>query len=125
MGVPLSNRRSRADLDAAWRRAPGSRSAPPTCAAISMRIGFTHLIGFSVGRLLGGSVLEAVPGPARDAQAFGYVVGGVVVGKHGCGGGPGEVVVQHLPQRLLGEADVCQRLVKASDRALVHFLVRA
>jgi hypothetical protein len=33
--------------------------------------------------------------------------------------------VQHLPQRLLGEADVCQCLVKASDRALIHFLVRA
>src|SRR5262245_22217224 len=27
-----------------------------------------------------GSVLEAVPGPAGDPQAFGYVVGGVVVG---------------------------------------------
>ena len=54
-----------------------------------------------------------------------YIVGGVVVGGHGCGGGPGEVVVQHLPQRLVGEADVFQRLVEAGDRALIHLLVRA
>jgi hypothetical protein len=40
----------------------------------------------------------------RDAETFGYVVGGVVVGGHACRGGPGEVVVQQLLQRPLGKA---------------------
>ena len=53
-----------------------------------------------------GSVLKAVPGPSRDAQALRYIVGGVVVGRHGCRGSPGEVVVQRLPQLLVGEADI-------------------
>ena len=52
------------------------------------------------------SGLSAVPGPVRDAQTWRYIVGGMVVGGHGRRGRPGEVVVQHLPQRLFGEAGV-------------------
>ena len=69
--------------------------------------------------------LEAVPGPARDAQALRHVVGGLVVGGHGRGSGPGEVVMQHLPQGFLGDACIFECLVEAGDRALVHLLVRA
>ena len=39
--------------------------------------------------------------------------------------GPGEVVVQHLPDRVvLGESDVRHGLVEAGDRPPVHLLVR-
>src|SRR5262249_36295637 len=98
----------------------GERRALRTHGLYLVRTG-----GARVGRRCVGSVLEAVPGPAGDAQAFGYVVGGVVVGRHGCRGGPGEVVVQHLPEGLVGEADVIEGLVETGDRALVHLLVRA
>ncbi len=42
--------------------------------------------------------LKSVPGPSRDGQALGDVVSRLVVARHGRRGGPGEIVVQHLPE---------------------------
>ena len=60
------------------------------------------------------------------AQAVGHIVGGAVIARHRRRGGPREVVVQHLPERLVGgQPDVLQRLVEAGDRSPVHLVVRA
>ena len=68
---------------------------------------------------------ESVPGPAWNAQAFGYVVGGAVIPGHRRCGGPREVVMQHLSEPIVPvESDVDQGLVEARDRATVHLLVR-
>src|SRR4051794_2013411 len=64
---------------------------------------------------------QPVPGPPRDEETVGNVVGRVVVPGHGGGRGPAEVVVQHLPQTLVaGQAGVDEGLVEAADGPLVH-----
>src|SRR6266516_5094561 len=66
--------------------------------------------------------LKSVPGPSRDGQALGDVVSRLVVARHGRRGGPGEIVVQHLPEwpgRV--QPRVLQRLVETGDRPAVHF----
>src|ERR1039458_1866543 len=64
--------------------------------------------------------------PARNAHTLGNLVSRLVVARHGRRGGPGEVVVQHLPERGgLFQADVLHRLVETGDRPAVHLLVRA
>jgi len=73
-----------------------------------------------------GSPLQAVPRPLRNAYALGNLVSGLVVAGHFRGGGPGEVVVQDLPERSgLFQADVLHRLVETLDRPAVHLLMRA
>ena len=72
----------------------------------------------------GGSALEAAPGPAGDAEAVGYIVGGVFVGGHGDVGGPGEVIVQGLAQGVVaGQSGVLKSEVEAGDGVAVHFFV--
>src|SRR5215831_12951784 len=73
-----------------------------------------------------GSGLQSIPGPFRNAHAFGDLVGGLVIARHrGCGG-PGEVVVQHLSQRPgRVQANVLHGLVETGDRPAVHIRVRA
>jgi hypothetical protein len=45
---------------------------------------------------------------------------------HGRSGRPGEVVVQHCPDRVvLGQCDVRHRLIEAGDRSPIHLLVRS
>src|SRR5690348_17032849 len=74
--------------------------------------------------LLVASALKSVPGPARDAHAFGDIVSTVVVARHGRGGGPGEVVVQHVPQGFgRVQPHVLQCLAETGDRPAVHLLV--
>ena len=47
-----------------------------------------------------------------------------MVAGHGCRGRPSEVVVQHLSQRrVVGQCDVSQSLVEASDGAAIHLVV--
>jgi len=47
-----------------------------------------------------------------------------VVAGHGCPSRPSEVVVQHLSQRgVVGQFDVSQSLVEASDGAAIHLVV--
>lgn len=71
-------------------------------------------------------LLKAVPGPARDGEAGGDIVGGAMVAVHRCGGGPGEVVVQGLAQGIvLGEADIGESEIEAGDGAAIHFVVFA
>ena len=54
-----------------------------------------------------GSALWAVPGPLRNAQAVRHVVRRLVIAGHGRCGRPGEVVVQHSPDRVaLAQCDV-------------------
>src|SRR5690349_13959841 len=72
------------------------------------------------------SALKSVPGPSRDAHAFGDIVSTVVVARHGRGGGPGEVVVQHLPQGFgRVQPHVLECLAETGDRPAVHLLVWA
>ena len=47
------------------------------------------------------------------------------VASHGGRGGPGEVVVQHLPERVGGQPDFRQGLIETGDRPAVPFLVHA
>ena len=47
-----------------------------------------------------------------------------MVAGHRCRGRPGEVVVQHLPERIVPrQPDINQSHVEAGDRAAVHFVV--
>src|SRR5690348_12760532 len=72
------------------------------------------------------SALQSIPRPARNAQALRNLVGRLVIARHGVCRGPGEVVVQHLPQRPARvQAGVLHRLVETGDRPPVHLLVRA
>jgi hypothetical protein len=48
-----------------------------------------------------------------------------VIAGHGRVGGPGEVIVQHLAQRVGVEFDVGESLVEAGDGAAIHFVVFA
>ena len=69
---------------------------------------------------------ESVPGPLWDVQTVRHVVCRVVVTRHRGRGRPREIIVQHAPEPLVGyQADIFQRLVEASDRPLVHLLVRS
>jgi len=71
---------------------PSDRFAPACAVGVLRR---------SACAVEGGSVLQAIPRPSRDAQAFGDIVSGGVVARHGRRGSPGEVVVQYLPQFLV------------------------
>ena len=88
-----------------------------------------YLQGWTVGssKIVGTNLVEKPsPRPARDAQAVRHIVRGAVIAGHRGGGRPGEVVVQRPSEPLVvGQANVCQRQVEASDRATVHLLVRA
>ena len=46
------------------------------------------------------SSLESVPGPARDAETVGYVIGRLVELGHRVCSDPGKIVVQNLPYRI-------------------------
>jgi DNA-binding XRE family transcriptional regulator len=95
---------------AAIERAEPGATEVRTLAAYVQALGGTLEIIASIGdeRIVLALGLKSVPGPARDAQARGDVIGGVVVARHGRGGGPGEVVVQYLPDRVgRVQADVC------------------
>lgn len=70
------------------------------------------------------SALEPVPRPARDAEAVRHIIRRALIAGHGCGGRPGEIIVQHLPQScILVQTDIGQRLIEAGDCATIHFLV--
>jgi transcriptional regulator with XRE-family HTH domain len=68
---------------------------------------------------------QPLPRPVREGQAVRDNVTTVAVLRQVRPGRPREVVVQHLPERLGGEAGVAERLVEADDRPVVHLLVRA
>ena len=68
--------------------------------------------------------LKSFPRPVGDAEAVRHIIGGLVVAGHRCRGRPSEVVVQHLSQRgVVGQFDVSQSLVEASDGAPIHLVV--
>src|SRR6266571_6398477 len=72
------------------------------------------------------SALKSVPGPSRNAEALGDIVSRLVVARHGRRGGPGEIVVQYMPEWLgRVQPHVLQRLVETGDRPAVHLLVWA
>jgi hypothetical protein len=59
-----------------------------------------------------------------DAEATRHIIGGLVIAGHRCCGRPGEVVMQHLSQRIVfRESDVGQSLVEAGNRSAIHFIV--
>ena len=62
---------------------------------------------------------SSVPGPLRDGQAVGDVVGGLRVARHGRGCRPGEVVVQHLAQPARLRSGRRRRGPGRSSRSLV------
>ncbi len=68
---------------------------------------------------------EARPRPARDVQAVGHVIRRAVVPGHAVLGGPREVVVEGLAQRVVGDSHVGEGLVEAGDGGAVHLLVHA
>jgi iron complex transport system substrate-binding protein len=67
---------------------------------------------------------EPFPRPAGDTQALRDHLVASVVPRHVRRGGPGEIVVQHLPERFGGEAGVGEGEIEAGDRPFVHLLVR-
>jgi hypothetical protein len=59
-----------------------------------------------------------------DAEATRHIIGGLVIAGHRCCGRPGEVVMQHLSQRIVfRESDVGQSMVEADNRSAIHFIV--
>ena len=61
-----------------------------------------------------------------ESEAGGHVISRLMVAGHRCRRRPGKVVVEHLPQRrVLGQSDIDESLVEASDRAAIHFFVLA
>ena len=76
-------------------------------------------------RLIGdvSSRLQSIPRPTRNAEAIGNVVRRVVVPGHGCVRRPGEIVVQNLPERILGKPYIGECLIETDDRAQIHLLV--
>jgi hypothetical protein len=78
------------------------------------------------GCRVAGSALQPVPRPSRNAHALGNLVSRLGVAGHFRGGGPGEVIVQDLPERPgRFQAGILHRLVETLDRPPVHLLVRA
>lgn len=67
--------------------------------------------------------LEPVPRPVWNAEAVWHIIGGLVVTGHCSRGRPSEVVVQHLSQRTVVKSDIRKSLVKAGNRAAIHFVV--
>jgi len=73
-----------------------------------------------------GALTSPTPRPVRDGQTVRDIVCGSVKAGHRGGGRPRKVFVQRLSEPLVvGKADVCQRLIEAGDRSMVHLVVRA
>ena len=68
--------------------------------------------------------LQTIPGPLRNRQTGGHIVGRRVVARHRRRR-PDEVVVQHLAERFGGEPGIVEGLVETGDRAVVHLLMRS
>src|SRR5579884_3899865 len=126
---PWARRPTRCRPPAGCRLPAGARPHPVPAAR---RVQAAHPVPTPLTRCPNGGVTRAalgqqpVPRPPRDGEPARHVVGRVVVASHGGCRRPGEVIVQHLPERVIaGHAYVGQGLVEAGDGPPVHFVVGA
>lgn len=61
-----------------------------------------------------------------EVEAAGHVISRFMITGHRCRCRPSKVVVEHLSQcSVVGQSDIDESLVEASDRAAIHFFVLA